>query len=323
MAYALYLLSGHTLLAKSIRVDTAKAYIKAVSDYFKRNQQFNPALDKTGAIPPELDKVYKEAKRWESMPDRSEALTPEMVEYLYDKGKASHPDSAIAAYADWAVLSLQAGFRISEYAQSHHAQSMSIFTPCAKNIDLSSKAFIHSDFKFTGNNKSYLPPNRRFHAQFVHIKWRFQKNGQNGEVIPFARNNKKIKFCAVRAAFRIVKRAERLKQAKHLPLAVSHSPNNKVKGLSYLTSTFVDKQMKLAAKHAHGITAVADLKRFTPHSPRVGACVLLHITGQLPDYIKKRLRWKSDTYQDYLRHIDHVASDHVKAICSCLDDLQL
>ena len=81
--------------------------------------------------------------------------------------------------------------------------------------------------------------------------------------------------------------------------------------------------MKSAAKHAHGITAVTDLKKFTPHSPRVGACVLLHITGQLADYIKKRLRWKSDTYQDYLRHIDHVASDHVKAICSCLDDLQL
>ena len=127
--------------------------------------------------------------------------------------------------------------------------------------------------------KSYLPPNRRFNAHFVHIKWRFQKNGQNGEIIPFARNNKKKKFCSVRAAFRIVKRAERLRQAKHLPLAVSYSPNNKVKGLSYLTSTFVYKQMKLAAKHAHGITAVADLKKFTPHSPRVGACVLLHTTG--------------------------------------------
>ena len=143
VAYALYLLSGHTLLAKSIRTDTAKAYIKAVSDYFKRNQQFNPALDKTGAIPPDLDKVYKEAKRWESMPNRSEALTPEMVEYLYDTGKASHQDSALAAYADWAVLSLQAGFRISEDAQSHHAQHMGIFIQCAKNIDSSSKAFIH------------------------------------------------------------------------------------------------------------------------------------------------------------------------------------
>ena len=81
--------------------------------------------------------------------------------------------------------------------------------------------------------------------------------------------------------------------------------------------------MKLAAKHAHGITAVADLKKFTPHSPRVGACVLLLTTRQLPDFIKKRLHWKSDTYQDYLRHIVNVATDHVKAICSCLDDLQI
>ena len=318
VSYALFLLSGNTLLAKSIKVGTAKTYIKAVSDYFLKNHQFNPAVDESGAIPHELDKVYKEAKRWESMPNRSEPLTPEMVEYLYDYGKANHQDSALAAYADWAVLSLQAGFRISEYAQSHSAQSMSNYHPCAKNIDGSSKAFIHSDFRFTGPNKSLVPNNRRYQASFVHIKWRFQKNGCNGEIIPFARNNLKPKFCPVRAAFRLVKRAERLKQAKHLPLAVSQSPNNKVRGLSYLTSTFVDKQMKLAAKHAHGITAVADLKKFTPHSPRVGACVLLHTMGKLPDFIKKRLRWKSDTYEDYLRHIDHVATDHVKAICNYL-----
>ena len=68
------------------------------------------------ALPHDLDKIYKEAKRWESMPNRSEALTPEMVEHLYDKGTASHQDSAIAALADWSVLNLQAGFRISEYA---------------------------------------------------------------------------------------------------------------------------------------------------------------------------------------------------------------
>ena len=91
-------------------------------------------------------------------------------------------------------------------------------------------------------------------------KWRFQKNGNNGEIIPFARNNQKQKFCPVRAAFCIVKRSERLKQAKHLPLAVSLSPTKQIKGLSYLTSPFVGKLIKLAAKHAYGITAVADLK---------------------------------------------------------------
>ena len=81
----------------------------------------------------------------------------------------------------------------------------------------------------------------------------------------------------------------------------------------------MDKHLKLAAKSAHGITATADLKKFTPHSPRVGACVLLHIMGKLPDFIKKRLRWRSDSYEDYLRHIDHVADDHVKAFCSYLN----
>ena len=319
VAFALYLLTGNTLLARSIKVNTAKAYIKAVSDFFHKNHQFNPAVDKTGAIPLDLDRVYKEAQRWESMPNRSEALTPEMVEYLYDQGRASHQDSAIAAVADWAVLSLQAGFRISEYAQAHSAQHMSLYSPWAKNIDGSSRAFIHSDFRFTGHNKRTLSTNKRHFAKFVHIKWRFQKNGNNGEVIPFARNNVKVKFCPVRAAHRIIKRAERLQQTNHSPIALSLSPNKKMKGCSYLTSTFMGQQIKLAAKHAHGISAVADLKKFTPHSPRVGACVLLHITGQLPDLIKKRLRWKSDTYEDYLRHIDQVATDHVNAICSYLD----
>ena len=61
------------------------------------------------------------------MPNCAEALTPEMVEYLFDQDQISHQDSAIAAYADWAVLSLQSGFRISEYAQSHSAMYMCVF----------------------------------------------------------------------------------------------------------------------------------------------------------------------------------------------------
>ena len=70
---------------------------------------------------------------------------------------------------------------------------------------------------------------------------------------------------------------------------MSLSPTKQIKGLSYLTSPFVGKLIKLAAKHAHDITAVADLKKITPHSPRVGAWVLLHGVGRLPDYIEKTL----------------------------------
>ena len=38
--------------------------------------------------------------------------------------------------------------------------------------------------------------------------------------------------------------------------------------------------------------------------------------GKRPDYIKKRLRWRSDSYQDYLRHIPTVASEHVDTLNS-------
>ena len=48
ISYALYLLTGHTLLSKSIRVATVKLYLKAVVDYFGEHRHFNPTLDEKG-----------------------------------------------------------------------------------------------------------------------------------------------------------------------------------------------------------------------------------------------------------------------------------
>jgi hypothetical protein len=44
-----------------------------------------------------------------------------------------------------------------------------------------------------------------------------------------------------------------------------------------------------------------ELKWYSTHSLRVWACVLLDEAGQLPDYIKKRLRWLGDSFRMYLR----------------------
>ena len=318
ISYAMYLLTGQTLLVKSIKVATVKLYVKAVVDYFTSKDQFNPTLTTKGEQLVKLEDLYKEGIRWEKMPNRSEPLTPEMVQYLVEYGSNFHPNSAPSAYADWAVLSLQTGFRISEYAQTHSAQYKSLSSKVALNIDGTSRAFIASDFKFLGHQRRPLSNNTRHLAEFVYITWRFQKNGVNGEEIPFARNTIKPLFCPVRAAFRIIQRAEKMKQQAHLPLAISLSPSKKISGMSYITSVYVSKLLKLAAKEAHGITSTKDLKKFTPHSPRVGACVLLDMMGKLPDFIKKRLRWRSDSYEDYLCHIPTVASDHVAVVNSYL-----
>ena len=150
------------------------------------------------------------------MPNRAEPMTPEMVQFLVQSSSKLHPDSASSAYADWAVLSLHTGFRISEYAQTHSAQHMSLKSTVATNIDGTSKAFIASDFKFLGHQRKPLAKNKRHFAHFVYITWRFQKNGNNGEEIPFSKNSNKQDFCPVQAALRIVKRAERFHLKPHL-----------------------------------------------------------------------------------------------------------
>ena len=141
---------------------------------------------------------------------------------------------------------------------------MSIDSRVTKNLDGSPKAFLFSDFFFSGPNRSPVNKNKRHCAAFIHITWRFQKNMQNGERIPFARNNRNPKFCPVRAAYRIIKRAERLHLGDDSPIAVSQSPNKRVKSFSFLTSGFIATSLKQAAKSAHKITSSEDLKKIYP-----------------------------------------------------------
>ncbi len=56
------------------------------------------------------------------------------------------------------------------------------------------------------------------------------------------------------------------------------------------------------------------LKLYTPHSLRIGACVLLYEKGKSAVFIKDRLRWKSDTFMDYLRDTTIVARQHAAAL---------
>ena len=57
-----------------------------------------------------------------------------------------------------------------------------------------------------------------------------------------------------------------------------------------------------------------EITRFTSHSIRVGACVLLHGQNQSSEDIKFRLRWRSDSFRMYLRNIIQLAERHRDAI---------
>ncbi len=85
----------------------------------------------------------------------------------------------------------------------------------------------------------------------------------------------------------LVLRAKWLNQLVDMPVAVYKTKKGKV---IYLTGNKIAKLLRKAVKEVQPNTTPDKLKRYSAHSLRVWACVLLDEAGKLPDYIKKRLR---------------------------------
>ena len=93
-------------------------------------------------------------------------------------------------------------------------------------------------------------------------------------------------LCAVLAAFRIRARAQRINANEHAVMAV-FSNHNKT---SFITNKHIPFHLQVVATAAHGVTSKKELQRWTPHSIRVGDCVLLSEGGKDGHFIKLRIR---------------------------------
>ena len=79
---------------------------------------------------------------------------------------------------------------------------------------------------------------------------------------------------------------------------------------------FVSSQLShcACAARVYGYTDKADLEKYTLHSIRVGACVLLYELNKSAAFIKDRLRWRSDSFMDYLRDTPRIATLHAACL---------
>jgi hypothetical protein len=93
-----------------------------------------------------------------------------------------------------------------------------------------------------------------------------------------------------------------------MPVAV-YSKTKKGKVI-YLTGNKIAKLLWKAVKEVRPDTNPDELKRYSAHSLRVWACVLLNKAGKLPNYIKKRLRWLGDSFRMYLRDTAIIQHQH-------------
>ena len=84
----------------------------------------------------------------------------------------------------------------------------------------------------------------------------------------------------------------------------------------YLTGSKIANQLQKVVKIVYPNISKSELSRYSAHSFRVWACVLLDEMGKSPKYIKKRLRWLGESFCTYLCDTATIQNQH----CDALND---
>ncbi len=127
----------------------------------------------------------------------------------------------------------------------------------------------------------------------------------------------------------MVMRASRLGQPDDVRVACYRT---KKAPLLYITGSRIATLLREAVQKVRPSTSANDLKKYSAHSLRVWACVLLDEASMSPSFIQKCLRWLGDLFKMYLcdtkaiqdKHLSalQLASSNVMAlICTPLDDI--
>jgi hypothetical protein len=116
----------------------------------------------------------------------------------------------------------------------------------------------------------------------------------------------------------MVMRARRLAQPDDMPVACYIT---KKAPLLFITVSRIATLLCKAVKKVPPSTSADDLKKYSAHSLRVWACVLLDEAGMSPSFIQKPLRWLVDLFKMYLRDTKAIQDKHLTALQSASSDV--
>lgn len=145
-------------------------------------------------------------------------------------------------------------------------------------------------------------PSQRFPGN---CHFQTQKNGEHGETRIFTRNAARPTICPVTAWLQIFQRFHTLRGlSPHIPLCVYLPPG--LGKVQFITARDIEAVLRSTAAAVYNLDPVKnskDLQKWSSHSVRVGACVILHANGFSDTQIKYLLRWRSDAFMVYLRNL--------------------
>ena len=299
-----------------VRANTVHGYGDAVNILFQKRGFPMPAQwSVAGNIPSILvDNLKKE----QDVASQRSPLDSRIFAQLYAKAEASNsPDSVDNVFFNLLALARYVGPRSSEYAQTKQSECDYHTYPSGRKVV---KAFTANDFAFydeAGIRITEMSQSARDRASSVRITWRIQKNCQNGQHITLGIDAKVPLLCPVRNCMELVARSQRLGQSPDLPVCVFPNKNGTI---LYLTGSKVASLLRSAVKHIRPDTPKEELTKYSAHSLRVWACVLLDEAGKSAEFIKKRLRWMGDSFRMYLRDTATIHCQHREALAMASSD---
>ena len=332
--YALHLSTGGSIYCRQLKPATIEKTIRHVALFlmlfsgtdFRKD---HPSDQHMGQI---LGPVYRDLRAYEALPNRREPYTLAMqalAQEEADHQSRSQPHSILPALRDGFGAGLNAGFRLSEWAQpGGHRDPQYPLLALHPRPDVSpTKAIVPNDLmaittchrRLRGRDILTVPATA---ITRLLLTFRYQKNGQHGEDRMFTQSTDpdtphSMIACLYRALsrFRALQALDPSLDPSHTPLFVYWDPL--ASRVSLPTTVEIEAFMRgLAARcyHLDPVTDKTALQRWSSHSLRVGACVLLHSMGFPPQDIKWLLRWLSDAFMAYLRNTAVLATRQHRAL---------
>lgn len=267
---------------------------------------------------PALKSVIAECKRWDLIPNRCEPFTLEMWSDIDERSTSYDNDSLLPALRDWFAVCLYGGYRNTEWAQddAHPHPHNPLYAP---NGTLRAFTLLDVEFRDHSNRQLSLAtalavsPDSIGRVQVTH-SW--QKNGDHGEQRLFTANDKTPALSYPTRMQSICRRFVRLFGATQhsIPLCVyRHESGN----LRLITATDISSAMRDTACRIYNLRPSVhqrDLSRWSSHSLRVGACVILYSLGFSDTQLQFLLRWKSNAFFSYLRNLAVLSNQQNQAM---------
>ena len=322
--YAASLAESDNLVHRRIKAATIEKYLHTaaacISTYAKCDPRKDRPTDKH--LSPKISNILDEVRRLEAskFDNKREPYTTTMHRHLHHllTTHAYHKDSLYHAFFDWATIGLSAAFRLSEYGQdSSHSLAHPKRSP--RNNTVLAVTMADIEFRLAGHRRipfTDITPADDRRIVIVRLTYTHQKNGNDGEYRDFRRNTTSPIFCSVAAFLRIFHRFVRHFGYRHeIPLAFYiPTPSSTPRALNETVINATLRTLAVACYNLDPQRNAKELQRWSSHSIRVGACVLLHSHGFSGHQIQFLLRWKSDSFMEYLRNIGYLQHQQNRAI---------